>query len=149
MFLLIISIFLCFVNWIFCYPLTNLSPSSWLILVLFWMLWILVTVHKRCHVPHVLRIKTWGTTFLERFFNVSQEWLRFGHTLSWELMIKRWLNSSWQSVKKKWAGGKKEKKPRMATAKLLPFHTNAKSKFFYWHSCLSQLIRHHVWKCNK
>ena len=32
------------------------------------------------------------------------------HTLSWELMIERWLKSFWQSIQKKWQEGKKEKK---------------------------------------
>ena len=75
-FLLINLIFLSFDPWIFCHPLTNLFPSSWLILVLFWMLWILVTVHKPCHVLHALWITTWGTIFMERLFSKSQKSVR-------------------------------------------------------------------------
>ena len=63
MFLLINSISLCFDPWIFCHPLSNSFPRFWLFLVLFWMLWMLVTVHKPCHVPHTPQITTWGTLF--------------------------------------------------------------------------------------
>ena len=42
----------------------------------FLMLWMLVTVHKPCHVPHALRITTWRTIFMERIFSVSKEWVR-------------------------------------------------------------------------
>ena len=61
--------------------LTNLFPSFWLFLVLFWMLWILVAVHKPCHVPHTSRITTW-TIYTERLFSVSKEWVRsWSHAL--------------------------------------------------------------------
>ena len=40
------------------------------------MLWMLVTVHKSCHVPHTPRITTWGTIFIKNFFSVSKEWIR-------------------------------------------------------------------------
>ena len=56
--------------------LINLFPSLWLFLVLLWMLWMLVTVHKPCHVPHASRITTSGTIFTERRFSVSKEWVR-------------------------------------------------------------------------
>ena len=54
----------------------NLLRSFWLFLVLFWMLWILVTVFNPCHVPHASRITTWGTLFTEILFSVSKEWVR-------------------------------------------------------------------------
>ena len=75
-FLLINSISLCSVPWIFFYPLANSFPSFWLFLVLFWMLWMLVTVHKTCHVAHASRITTWGTLFMERLFSLSNESVR-------------------------------------------------------------------------
>ena len=54
----------------------NLFLSFWLFLVLFWMLWMLVTVFNLCQVPHASRITTWGTLFTERLFSVSKEWVR-------------------------------------------------------------------------
>ena len=83
--------------------LTNLFPSFWLFLVLFWMLWMLVTVHKPCHVPHASRMKTSRTIFTERLFSVSKQWVR-----SWSHA--RWLKSFWKSAQKKWREGKKEKR---------------------------------------
>ena len=74
-FLLINSSSLCFNPWIFCHPLANLFPSFWLFLVLFWMLWMLVTVFKPCHVLHASRITTSGTLFMEKF-SVSKESVR-------------------------------------------------------------------------
>ena len=74
-FLLINSISLCFDPWIFCHPLANLFPSFWLFLVLFWMLWMLVTVFKPCHVLHASRIMTSETLFMEKF-SVSKESVR-------------------------------------------------------------------------
>ena len=69
-FLLINSISFCFNPWIFSHPLTNLF------LVLFWVLWMLVTVYKPCHVPHASRITTLGKLFKERLFSVSKESVR-------------------------------------------------------------------------
>ena len=43
--------------------------------VLFWMLWMLVTVNKPCHVPHASQITTSGTIFTEIFLGVSKEWI--------------------------------------------------------------------------
>ena len=61
--------------------LTKFFPSFWLFLVLFWMLWMLVTVFKPCHMPHASQITTWGTLFTERLFSVSKEWVRsWSHT---------------------------------------------------------------------
>ena len=48
----------------------------WQFLVLFWMLWMLVNVHKPCHVPYASRIPTSGTIFRERCFGVFKEWVR-------------------------------------------------------------------------
>ena len=56
--------------------LINLFPSLWLFLVPFWMVWKLVTVHKPSHVPHASRITTWGTIFMEIFYNLSKECVR-------------------------------------------------------------------------
>ena len=56
--------------------LTNLISSFWLFLVLFWMLWILVTVDKPCHVPHTPRKTTWRKIFTERLYSVSKRWVR-------------------------------------------------------------------------
>ena len=59
--------------------LSNLFLSFWLFLVVFWMLWMLVTVH----VPHASQITTWGTIFTERLFGVFKEESDLGHTLCW------------------------------------------------------------------
>ena len=56
--------------------LTNLFLSLSLFLVLFWIIWMLVTVHKPCHVPHASQITNWRTIFKERPFLVSKEWDR-------------------------------------------------------------------------
>ena len=56
--------------------LTNLFPSFWQFLVHFWMLWMLVTVHKPCHVPYASRITTWEIILTERVFCVSKERFR-------------------------------------------------------------------------
>ena len=53
--------FLYFGPLIFCHLLPNLIPSLWPFLLLFWMLWSLVSVHKLCHVPYALR--TWANNF--------------------------------------------------------------------------------------
>ena len=41
--------FLCLDLWIFSHLLPNLFSRFWLILVLFWILWMLVTIKKPCH----------------------------------------------------------------------------------------------------
>ena len=56
------------IHWLTCF-----RVSSGLFLVLFWMLWMLVTMHKLYHVP---QITTCGTIFMERHFSVSKEWVR-------------------------------------------------------------------------
>ena len=72
-FLLIKPISLFFDPWIFSNLLANMF---WLILVLLWVLWMLATVHKPCHVPHASRITTCRTIFWEIFFGVSKELFR-------------------------------------------------------------------------
>ena len=59
------------IHWLTCF-----RVSGRLFLVLFWMLWMLVTVHKLCHVPHASRIATCGRIFAKRHFSVSKEWVR-------------------------------------------------------------------------
>ena len=54
----------------------QLSVRFWQFHVLLWMLWILVTVHKPCHVPHMPQITTWGTISVEICFDVPEEWVR-------------------------------------------------------------------------
>ena len=90
--------------------LTNLFPRSWLFLVLFWMLWMLATVHKPCYVPHASRKTTWRTIFMERIFSESKEWVR-----SWShaflMAYDKTLTEKLLAVhSKKVTGSKKEKK---------------------------------------
>ena len=93
--------------------LSNLFPSFWLFLVLFWMLWMLVTAPKPCHVPHLSRITTSRTIFLERPFRVSKEWVKsWSHTSSLitydKIFIIKLLAVRPEKVKR----GKKRKKSR-------------------------------------
>ena len=82
-FLLINAMSLCFDPWIFCHPLANLFPSFWLFFVLFWMLWMLVTMHKLCHVPQASRVTTWVKTLLKDFLVCPKNESDLGHTFSW------------------------------------------------------------------
>ena len=75
-FLLINTISLCFDPWIICHPLASLFLISWLFPVLFWLLWMLVTLYRTCHVPHASRITASVTLFTERLFSVSKETVR-------------------------------------------------------------------------
>ena len=82
-FLLINSISLCFNPWIFCHLLVVcitcfrvLWRSVLAVSCAFWMLWILVTVHKPCHVLHASRITTPGTIFTKICFGVSNKLVR-------------------------------------------------------------------------
>ena len=122
-----LSQFLCFDPWIFCHPLASLFPSFWRFFVLVWMLWMLVTLHKPCHVPHASRITTIGTIFMERFLTLSREWVRsWSHTLlktSHKTFTKKLLAVLPEKVTRR----KKEKKTRMAIAKLFVLNANAKS----------------------
>ena len=56
--------------------LTCFQISSGLFLVIIWMLWMLVTMHKLCRVTGALQITTCGTIFMERHFSVFKEWIR-------------------------------------------------------------------------
>ena len=109
-FLVINSIPLYFDPWIFCHPLANLFPSFWLFCVLFWMLWMLVTVHKQCHVQHASQITTWATIFMERLFSVSRKWVRYWSHVFLITYYKPSLKSFEQSAQKRGAKGKKKKK---------------------------------------
>ena len=95
---------------IFCHPLANLFPSFWLFCVLFWMLWMLVTLHKQCHVQHASQITTWATIFMERLFSVSRKWVRYWSHVFLITYYKLSLKSFGQSVQKRGAKGKKRKK---------------------------------------
>ena len=90
--------------------LTNLFPSFWLFLVLFWKLWMLVTADKPCHVPHASRITTWGTIFTEKLFSVFKEWVKSWSHAFMISYLKTFTKNFWQSVQRKWLAGKKEKK---------------------------------------
>ena len=113
-FLLINSISLCFDPWIFCHPLTNLLPSFWLFLVLFWVLWMLVTMFKPSHVPHASRITTSGTLFMERPFSVFKEWVS-----SWShaslIVYDKTFPKKLQAVHPKycWEGEKEKKRKQL------------------------------------
>ena len=133
-FLVINSIPLCFDPPIFCYPLANLFLSFWLFCVLFWMLWMLVTVHKQYHVQHASQITTWATIFMERLFNVSKAWVRYWSHVFLITYYKCSLKSFGQSVQKREAKGKKKKIIRMAIAKLFAFNedANAITKSIYF-----------------
>ena len=72
--------------------------SFWLFLVLPWMLWMLVMLHKPCHVPHASRVTTWGTFFTERPFSLSKEWIKSWSHAFLILILKRFLKSLRQWV---------------------------------------------------
>ena len=133
-FLLVNSISLCFDPWVFCHPLTSLSPTSWTILVVFWMLWILVTVHKPCHVPHASWITTWETTFIEGLFSVSREWVK-SRSHAFLITYDKTLTKKLLAVcPEKMTRRKKikNKKTRMAIAKLFALYGNAVSSGLKW-----------------
>ena len=101
--------------------LTNLFLSFWLFPVHFWMLWMLVTMHKPCHVPHASQITTSRLNFTEICFGVSKEWVR-----SWlHVFLISWLKSFWQSVQNKWREAKTEKKLEWQLQKLFALNANA------------------------
>ena len=93
------------IHWLTCF-----RVSSGLFLVLLGMVWMLVTVHKLCHVPHASRITACGIIFTERHFSVSKEWVR-----SWSHSF---LITYYKTLIKKLFGGtsrksdEKEKKKR-------------------------------------
>ena len=93
--------------------LANLFPSFWLFLVLFWMLWMLVTVFNLCHVPHTSQITTWETLFMERHFSVSKEWVRsWSHAFS--IIYHKTFTKKLKAVHpKSYQGGEKEKERQL------------------------------------
>ena len=114
-FLLINSTFLCFdllsssyylATCVTCFRVSG--ACFWQFLVHFWLLWILVTVHEPCLVPHASRITAWGTIFREIFLVCP----RNGSDLS-SLKLRCWLKIFWQFVQKNWQEGKKRKKTRL------------------------------------
>lgn len=66
----------------FSHLVANLFPSFCPFVVLFWMLQMLVTMSKWCHVPHALPVTTWRTVFLETFFVSARNESNLGHLLS-------------------------------------------------------------------
>ena len=58
-------------NWLICFW-VSWSHFS----VLFWMLRMLVTMNKWCHVPHASRITTLGKIFTKIPFGLPKEWVR-------------------------------------------------------------------------
>ena len=123
---LINSISLCFDLWIFCHPLANLSLSFWLFLVLFWML---VTVHKLCHVPHASRITTWAAIFTERLFSLSKLCVRSWSHVFFITYNKTFAKNLLAVRPKKGTEGKKKKSTRIVIAKLFELNANAKISF--------------------
>ena len=113
--LLINSISFCFDSWIFCHPLSNivllakLFPSFWLFLVLFWMLWMLVTVFKACHVSRASQITTWGTLFTTKLLSVSKEWVRSWSQTSLIIYYQTFANKLKAVRPKSFQEGEKEK----------------------------------------
>ena len=108
--LLIKSISLFFDTWIFCHLLANLFPSFWLFLVLFWMLWMLVTIHKSCHVPHTSWIVTLGVIFTKILFGVFKEWLRSWSHAFWITNLETLAKKILPAHPEKVARRKKKKK---------------------------------------
>ena len=101
-------------------------------LVLFWILRMLVTVHKPCHVSHASQITTLGTTFTEVFFDVSKEWVRSWSYLFLKTNLKTYTKKLLAVRPEKRTRRKKRKKTRIATTKLFAFNVNAIiQKWFY------------------
>ena len=110
--------------------LTNLFPSFWLFLVFFRMLWMLVTVHKPCHVPHASRITTSGTIFTEKLFSVSKEWVRpWSHAFLITYDKTLTYDKAFGSLSRKIDEKEKKKKTRKAIAKHFALNLNAKNIF--------------------
>ena len=66
---------------------SNLFPGFWLFLMLFGMLWMLVSQSNLSHVPHLSRITTNGTIFMQTLFSVSSK-------IS-PILVTRFLGSKW------------------------------------------------------
>ena len=109
--------------------LTNLFPSFWLFLTLFWTLWMLVTVHKPYHVPHASRITIWGTIFMEIHFSVSKEWARSwsnAFLITYDKMFIKDLLAV-RPVKVTRRKKRKKNRARKTIAKLFALNANSKS----------------------
>ena len=106
------------------YQLLKLFPSFWGFLVLFWMLWMLVTVHKRCHVPRASRKITWGTIFTKIFFSASKEWVKYWSSSFLITYLKR-LAKKLLAVCPEKVTIRRKRKTRMA----IPFYSNAITSF--------------------
>ena len=110
---------------IFCNLLDNLFQSFSLFLVLFWMLRMLVTVNKPCHVPHLSWIITWGTNYRKIFLGVSKEWTRSWSYVSLITNFKKLPKKLLTVRPENWMRRKKRKKSIMAIAKLFALKANA------------------------
>ena len=124
---------LCFDPWIF-----QLSVRFWQVLVLFWWLSILVTVHKPCHVSRASRITTAGTIFTEICFGVSNEWFKsWSHVLL--IKVKRLAKNFLAVRPEKVTRKKKRKKTRTVIAKLLALNANALNLSRHVQLCFSEV----------
>ena len=103
----------------------NLFSNFWLFLVLFWMLWRLVTVNKLCHVPHASRITTWETVFTKIFFAVSKEWVRSWSHASKVTNLKTLAKKLLAVPPKIALGIRKRERTRIAIPKRFALHANA------------------------
>ena len=124
-FLLINSISLSFDPWIFSHLLGNLFRSFWQFLMLFWMLRMLITMHKPCNVSHASQLTTSGTILTEIFFSVSKEWFRYWSHAFLKINIKILAEKLLAVHPEKGTRRKKRKKTRMEIAKLFTLNVNA------------------------
>ena len=119
------------IHWLTCF-----RVSSGLFLVPFWMLWMLVTVYKLCHVPHALQITTWGTIFTKRNISVFKEWVR-----SWS---RAFLIAYHKTLTKKPFGGRSRKNDEKEKKKKTKQKLQARTKYlrktliFMWNSALRE-----------
>ena len=87
---------------------TRAFLSLWLFLVLFRMLWMLLT----CHMPHASKIITCRKIFTELFYCVSKEWVRYWSHASLVTNLKFFFKNFQQSVQKHWRERERRKKER-------------------------------------
>ena len=108
-------------------------PSFWPFFLLFWMLQMLATVNKSCHVPHASLTTTSETIFTKELYGVSKKWARsWSHdslltdlrTFAKKLLAvcPKTPRRNRKREKKK----KKEKKERKAIAKFLRYTQSQK-----------------------
>ena len=105
--------------------LTKLFLSLWQFLVLFWMLWMLVTMHRPCHVPHVSRITAWRTIFKKYFLVCPRNESDLSHVFMiayHKMLTKELLAVHPEKVTER----KKRKKTRKTIGKLFALNANAK-----------------------